>query len=443
MKKITRRSFSKMSAGAAAAMAGIKGASAAIRTSPVSPNDRLTVGLIGAGGMGMGDLRDMLRIPEVDCLALADVDTRRVEKNRSAVEKIRGKKPEGYQDFRRIIERKDIDMVIVGTPDHWHALPTILACQEGKDVYCEKPLATSIAEGRVMVRAAEKYGRIVQVGTQQRSAGHFRDAVEYVQSGKLGKIRHVRAWAYIDWTGSLGNPPNEKPPAEVDYDMWLGPATLRPFNPARFHFTFRWFWDYSGGLMTDWGAHMVDVVMWAMNEDPVGAMATGGKYGYPDDIMETPDTQQSIVEFPSFSMTWEHMLGCGQGPWEREHGCEFHGEDGILVVDRGGWEVHPETSAIGKPQYYRMTPVPRQPASTDYHFAHVKNFVDCVKSRQQPVANVALHHKSVNACHLANIAARLRTQIKWDAKTETATGHPDVDKYVKREYRAPWKLPEL
>jgi len=443
MEKMTRRSFSKMSAGAAAAMAGIKGTSAAIRTSPVSPNDRLTVGLIGAGGMGMGDLRDMLRIPEVDCLALADVDMRRVEMNRSSVEELRGKKPEGYQDFRRIIERKDIDMVIVGTPDHWHALPTILACQEGKDVYCEKPLATSIAEGRVMVRASEKYGRIVQVGTQQRSAGHFRDAVEYVQSGKLGKIRHVRAWAYIDWTGALGKPPDEKPPAEVDYDMWLGPATLRPFNPARFHFTFRWFWDYSGGLMTDWGAHMVDVVMWAMNEDPVGAMATGGKYGYPDDIMETPDTQQSIVEFPSFSMTWEHMLGCGQGPWEREHGCEFHGEDGILVVDRGGWEVHPETSAIGKPKFYRMTPVPRQPASADYHFAHVKNFVDCVKSRQQPVANVALHHKSVNACHLANIAARLRTQIRWDAKTETATGHPDVDKYVKREYRAPWKLPEL
>ncbi|MFH1964777.1 MAG: Gfo/Idh/MocA family oxidoreductase [Acidobacteriota bacterium] len=161
MERITRRSFSKISAGAAVAMAGIKSSSAAIRTSSISPNDRLTVGLIGAGGMGMGDLRDMLRIPEVDCLALADVDLRRVEKNRTAVEELRGKKPEGYQDFRRIIERKDIDMVIVGTPDHWHALPTVLACQEGKDVYCEKPLATSIAEGRVMVRAAEKYGRIV------------------------------------------------------------------------------------------------------------------------------------------------------------------------------------------------------------------------------------------------------------------------------------------
>ncbi len=442
MGKISRRSFSKISAGAVA-MAGIGNASAAVRTSSASPNDKLTVGLIGAGGMGMGDLRDMLRIPEVDCLAIADVDTRRVEKNREAVEKLRGRKPDGYQDFRRIIERKDIDMVIVGTPDHWHALPTVMACQEGKDVYCEKPLATSIAEGRVMVKAAEKYGRIVQVGTQQRSAKHFQDAVEYVQSGKLGKIRNVKAWAYIDWTGALGNPANATPPPEVDYDMWLGPAVKRPFNPARFHFTFRWFWDYSGGLMTDWGAHMVDVVMWAMKEDPVGAMATGGKYGYPDDIMETPDTQQSIVEFPSFSMTWEHMLGCGQGPWQREHGCEFHGEDGILVVDRGGWEVHPETEAIGKPKFYKMTPVPRQGGSSDYHFTHVKDFVDCVKSRKQPVANVALHHKSVNACHLANIAARLRTQIRWDAKTETASGHPDVSQYVERPYRDPWKLPEL
>lgn len=441
MKKITRRNFSKITAGAAA-LAGMGSASASIRTTPGSPNDRLTVGLIGAGGMGRGNLRDMLRIPEVDCLAVADVDLRRVEASCSEVEKNRGARPDGYQDFRRIIERPDIDMVIVGTPDHWHALPTVLACQEGKDVYCEKPLATTIAEGRAMVRAAEKYGRIVQVGTQQRSAGHFQDAVDYVQSGKLGKIRHVRAWAYIDWTGALGNPPNEEPPPEVDYDMWLGPATKRPFNPARFHFTFRWFWDYSGGLMTDWGAHMVDVVMWAMKEDPVGAMATGGKWGYPDDIMETPDTQQSIVEFPSFSMTWEHMLGCGQGPWQREHGCEFHGEEGILVVDRGGWEVHPETTADGEPRRYKMIPVPRQPASRDYHFAHVQNFVDCVKSREKPVADVALHHKSVNACHLANIAARLRTQIQWDAESETASGHPDVNKYVNREYRAPWKLPE-
>ena len=417
-------------------------AAPSVRTSQGDPIDKIGVGLIGSGGMGRGDLRDFLRLEEVDCIAVADVDERQIEVGKKLVEERRGKRPDGYRDFRKIIDRKDIDAVIVGTPDHWHALPTIYACESGKDVYVEKPLATSIEEGRAMVTAARKYDRVVQVGTQQRSSEHFAKAVEFVQSGQLGRIRQVRSWAYLDWKGGIGNPPDEAPPPEVDYDFWLGPAAKRPFNPARFHFTFRWFWDYSGGLMTDWGAHMVDVAMWAMQEDPVGAMAIGGKYGYPDDIMETPDTQQSIVEFPSFSLTWEHMLGCGVGPWQREHGVEFHGQNGILVVDRGGWEVHSETDSEGKPRESRMLAVPRQGGSSDYHFAHVKNFIDCIKSRQKPVADVGLHHKSVNACHLANIAARVRTQIRWDAKTETLSGPKEAQSLVGREYRSPWKLPK-
>jgi len=446
MSKITRRNFldssAKVSAGVAAARIGTSlAATPAVRTAPGDPVDKIHVALIGSGGMGRGDLGDFLRLDEVECLAIADVDDRQVEHGARLVEEKRGSRPDGYRDFRKILDRKDIDAVIVGTPDHWHALPTIFACEAGKDVYVEKPLATSIEEGRAMVTAARKYNRVVQVGTQQRSSEHFAKAVEFVQSGKLGKIRHVRSWAYLDWKGGIGNPRNEAPPQEVDYDFWLGPATKRPFNPARFHFTFRWFWDYSGGLMTDWGAHMVDVAMWAMNEDPVGAMAIGGKYGYPDDIMETPDTQQSIVEFPSFSMTWEHMLGCGVGPWQREHGVEFHGQNGILVVDRGGWEVYSETDSEGKPRQSRMRAIPRQRGSSDYHFTHVQNFIECMKSRQKPVADVGLHHKSVNACHLANIAARVRTQIRWDAKTEKLTGPKEAQQLVGRKYRAPWKLP--
>lgn len=444
MAKISRRSFldGSTKVSAAAVAAGISH-SAALSTTQGSPNDQINVGLIGCGGMGGGDLRDFLRLSEIHCLALADVDDRHAAEKATMVEKSRGKRPDTYRDFRRILDRQDIDAVIVATPDHWHALPTIMACQAGKDVYCEKPLATSIKEGRVMVDAARKYNRIVQIGTQQRSSEHFAKAVDFVQSGKLGRIRQVRTWAYIDWKGGLGRPANTTPPKEVDYDFWLGPAKKVPFNPARFHFTFRWFWDYSGGLMTDWGAHMVDVAMWAMNEDPVGAMAIGGKYGYPDDIMETPDTQQSIVEFPSFSMTWEHMIGCGVGPWQREHGVEFHGQNGILVVDRGGWEVHSETDSEGKPREYRMRPLPRQGGSRDYHFAHVKNFVDCMRSRKKPVADIGIHHKSVNACHLANIAVRLRSQILWDAKTEQASGHPKAQSLVSRAYRAPWKLPQI
>jgi predicted dehydrogenase len=448
MKKMTRRSFldnsTKLSAGAAVAT-GLTGTASAAPSilSSRSPNDKVHVALIGSGGMGRSNLRAIMRIDEVECLAIADVDTRQIAEGATIVESARGKTPDGYQDFRRVIERDDIDAVIIGTPDHWHALPTILACESGKDVYVEKPLATSIAEGRAMVNAARKYDRVVQVGTQQRSAQHFADAVAYVQSGELGPIRQVRCWAYLDWKGGLGNPPDENPPQEVDYDLWLGPAPKQPFNTARFHFNFRWFWDYSGGLMTDWGAHMVDVAMWAMKEDPIGAMAMGGKYAYPDDILETPDTQQSIIEFPSFSLTWEHMLGCGMGPWQREHGAEFHGQNGVLVVDRGGWEVRSETDADGQPRAYRMKGVPRRGGSGDFHFAHVRNFVDCVKSREKPTADVEIGHKAVNACHLGNIAARLRTQVQWDPVAEKISGHPEAESLVGREYRAPWKLPQV
>lgn len=294
-----------------------------------------------------------------------------------------------------------------------------------------------------MVNAARRFNRIVQVGTQQRSARHFQDAVAFVQSGELGKIRSVRSWAFLDWKGDIGNPPDEAPPAYVDYDFWLGPAPKRPFNPARFHHNFRWFWDYSGGLMTDWGAHMVDVVMWALKEEPLGAMAIGGKYGF-NDIRETPDTQQAIVEFPSFSMVWEHMIGCGTGPWQREHGVEFHGQNGILVVDRGGWEVHSETDNFKQPErVFRMMPKPHQSGSSDFHFSHVKNFVECIKSRKMPEADVETGHKSVIAPHLGNIAVRLRRYIRWDAQREKVVGDPEGQALVGRPYRKPWALPKF
>jgi predicted dehydrogenase len=449
MKKITRREFlensTKALAGATAFIAGFEtiGKKMAIAEKRISPNDKIHVALIGCGGMGKGNLYSFLRVPEIECLAVADVDAEHLEEGLQIVEDDRGNRPEGYKDFRRILDRKDIDAVIVAAPDHWHALPTINACQSGKDVYVEKPLATTIEEGRAMVTAARRNHRIVQVGTQQRSAGHFCDAVAFVKSGELGKLRMLRAWTYLDWKGSVGNPPDGSPPPHVDYDFWLGPAKKRPFNPIRFHHNFRWFWDYSGGLMTDWGAHMIDVVMWAMDEDPVGAMAMGGKYGFPDDIRETPDTQQSIVEFKSFSVAWEHMIGCGVGPWQREHGVEFHGENGILIVDRGGWEVHSETDQFKQAErVQRMAPILRKPASRDYHLAHVKNFVDCMKTRKKPVADVEIGHKSAIACHLANIAVRLRRYVRWDAGRERIIGDKRGQKLVVSHYRKPWTLPK-
>jgi predicted dehydrogenase len=449
MAKLTRREFLGRSAAAslsASALAGglapIAGAAQASRKG-IAPSDRLRVALIGSGGQGQADFSAFLRIPEVDPVAAADVDDARIAEGIKLASAARGKSIDGTRDFRRILERKDVDAVIVGTPDHWHALATILACQAGKDVYVEKPLATSIEEGRAMVAAARRYGRVVQVGTQQRSAKHFGDAVALVQSGKLGRIRMARAWAYLDWKTALGRPADCPVPSGVDYDMWLGPAPRRPFNPMRFHHNFRWFWDYSGGLATDWGAHMIDVVMWAMREEPKGAMAVGGNYGFPDDIRETPDTQQSVIEFPSFSLVWEHMIGCGVGPWQREHGCEFHGENGILIVDRGGWEVYSETDQVKQPQRaFRMMAMPRQGSSGDYHAAHIRDFVDAVKTRKPPVAEVEIGHKSVTACHLGNIAVRLKRYVAWDAANERIPGDAEAQALVGRTYRPPWALPK-
>jgi predicted dehydrogenase len=450
MKNITRRTFmgetAKAAAGAAVGAAGaaVPAAGAGQAAQRVGANDKIAIAVIGCGGQGKADLGAFLRVPEIDCRAVAEVDEERLGEAVRMVAAARGRSPEGYRDFRRILERKDIQAVVVAAPDHWHALPTILACQAGKDVYVEKPLATSIAEGRAMVRAARRYNRIVQVGTQQRSSDHFRDAVAFVRSGELGKLRFVRAWACLDWKGSIGAPADQDPPAAVDYDFWLGPAPKRPFNPMRFHHNFRWFWDYSGGLQVDWGAHMIDVVIWALGESPVGASAVGGKFGYPDDIRETPDTQESLIEFKTYNILWEHMIGCGVGPWQREHGVEFHGQNGILVVDRGGWEVYSETDALGpNGRVFRTTAKPRQTSSQDFHFAHVRNFVDCLKTRAKPAGEVEMGHLSIIPSHLANIAFRLGRRVRWDPEKEEILGDPEAQRLVGRAYRSPWALPAV
>ncbi len=436
-----RRNFLRGSAGASlAAAAPVFAQSGRV----IGANDRIRVALIGCGGMGNSNLRDFLRVKEVECVALCDVDDAQVAKTLANI--AGGGAPEPAlktRDFRRVLDVKDIDAVIVATPDHWHALPTVMACQAGKDVYVEKPLSLTIGEGRVMVETARKHNRVVQMGTHQRSASHYAAAVDYVKSGKLGKIRQVRAWAYLDWKGEAPVESDGDAPAGVDYDTWLGPAPTRPFNKNRFHFTFRWYWDYSGGLMTDWGAHMIDIANWAMGiKAPSSAVSVGGKYGYPADAMETPDTQQVIWEFPQFSMIWEHALGVGRGPNAREHGVEFHGNNGVLVIDRAGWEVYSETDAIAKTREYKMAGVPRQPAgNADYHFLHVQDFLRCMRTRQRPKADVEIGHNSMIACHLGNIAYRLGRHVKWDVEGEKMIGDEEAQKYVSKPYRSPWKLP--
>jgi len=266
MTNYSRRNFLQHSsmAFAASALGGAASTFAASDNKPVSANDKILIGAIGCGGMGRGDIDTFLHNAEVECPIICDIDDKMTAEAARLIEGRRGRAPEIVKDFRRVIDRKDLDAVLVATPDHWHALPTVYACQAGKDVYCEKPLGKTIDEGRAMVEAAKDNKRVVQMGTQWRSGEHYQEAIAFIHSGNLGKVRMVRTWAYLDWLGGIGTPPDSDPPEGVDYDMWLGPAPARPFNPNRFHFNFRWFWDYAGGLMTDWGVHLLNVCQWGM-----------------------------------------------------------------------------------------------------------------------------------------------------------------------------------
>ena len=447
MRKTTRRRFIRSSLGSAAALAGCAAADKAGRRRPVAPaprlgpNETIRAALIGSGGMGRGDMLTFLPNKDVEFPVICDVDHRMIAKGVKALENARGKGPEVVKDWRRIMDRSDIHVCLVATPDHWHALPTIRACQSGKDVYVEKPLATSIGEGRSMLEAARKYDRVVQMGTQWRSAAHWREAVQYVQSGKLGKIRLVRCWAYLAWVHSVGKPADGPVPEGVDYDMWLGPAPERPFNRARFHFSFRWFWDYAGGLMTDWGVHLLNIALWAMGPRmPQRVTSTGGKYVF-DDISDTPDTQHALYDYGDYTLVWEHQMEGGHGCEGREHGVAFHGSEGTLIVDTGGWEVIP--AARDQRVKTDKKPLPaekHEKTGSDGRPEHVRNFLDCVRSRQQPVENVAVGHFVSTAAHLGNLALRTGQAIQWDEKNERAVGDNVPDELLTKPYRSPWKL---
>ena len=398
----------------------------------VGANDKIRVGLIGCNGMGFSDLSTFLDNPEVECIALADVDQSVLDRRVADVEKRTGKKPKAYKDWRKLIDNKHVDVVIIGTPDHWHCLQLVAACEAGKDVYCEKPLGNSIEECNIMVRAAEKYNRVVQVGQWQRSDPHWQDAVDFIRSGKLGKIRTVRVFSYQGWCPSIPVKPDGPAPDGVDYDMWLGPAPKRPFNPNRFHFTFRWFWDYAGGLMTDWGVHLLDYALYGMNVTaPNSIMASGGKFGYPDDACETPDLLQTVYTFDDFTVMWDHAIGINDGAYGRTHGLGFVGENGTLVVDRGGWEVIPE-NVNGKT---RMEAVPLHKAYGGGGLdLHVKNHLQCIKDHTPEKCHASIQI----GAH--NIAYRTGKKLTWDG---TTFHDAEADKYLCKEYHNGWKLPKV
>lgn len=402
-------------------------------------NDKIVVGLIGCNGMGFSNLRTFLSKPNVECAALCDVDQTVLDKRTEDVRKLNGNKVVQYKDYRKLLERKDIDVVIIGTPDHWHCLQMVDAVKAGKDVYCEKPLANSIQELDIMVKAARKYEKVVQVGQWQRSGPHWKDAIEFVHSGKLGNIRTVKTWAYQGWMKPVPILEDEAAPEGVDYDMWLGPATKRPFNRNRFHFNFRWFWDYAGGLMTDWGVHIIDFGLYGMKaEAPVSVMASGGKFAYPDDASETPDTLQAIYEFGAHTMIWEHATGIDGGPYGRNHGVAFIGNDGTLVVDRGGWEVIPEKSGGSD----KMEAVPLTRGKGNDLSLHVDNFLDCLKTRERPAADIAIAANTARVAHMGNIAFKTGRKIHWDDQKNLFVNDPEANTLMNTQYRGPWELPE-
>jgi predicted dehydrogenase len=309
--------------------------------------------------------------------------------------------------------------------------------QAGKHVYCEKPLSNSVEEIELMKKATQKYNKVVQIGQWQRSDPHWQDAVAYVHSGKLGMIRTVRAWSYQGWMKSIPVLPDEPVPAGVDYDFWLGPAAAKPFNRNRFHFNFRWFWDYAGGLMTDWGVHLVDYALLGMNaKDPLTVMATGGKMAYPDDASETPDTLATVYDFGDFIMLWEHAQAIDNGNYGRTHGIAYIGNNGTLVLDRGGWEVIPE-----KNKMEAVTPVKK---SDDGLANNTKNFIEVVKSRDFSKLNASIQAGATVAtvCQMGNIAYRTGKKLSWDKNSGLFTD-PAANKLIKPEYHNNYKLPKI
>lgn len=440
---MNRRNFLQKTliTGAGLGMAPIFGNSFQSVYGQTAPSNKVKVALIGCRSMGFSNLNNFLQYPEVECIALCDIDDEWLNKRAADVEKKTGKKVKNlYKDWRKVIDNKDVDVVIIGTPDHWHCLPTIYACQAGKDVYVEKPLSNTIEECNLMRDAARKYNRVVQVGQWQRSDPHWNEAANYLKAGNIGRIRTVKVWAYQDSKPTLPIKPDSEVPAGVDYDMWLGPAPKRPFNEYRFHYNFRFFWDYAGGLMSDWGVHLLDYALEGMNADlPQSIMASGGKFAYPNDAMETPDTMMATYAYKDYNIIWDHACGIGHGLYNRKEALAFYGENGTLILDRRGWEVIPEVSN----KVERMEAVPFKKGEGKGLYNHVGNMLSCIKSRELPNADIAIGAKVAKMALLANISSRLQRGVVWDDANSLFINDTEANQLAKAHYRAPWTLPKI
>lgn len=446
----TRRKFLSRSASAAAGVASfhiVPNTVFAAEGRP-APSDRLNFGHIGLGGRGRRFLRPTLApgeqvkqwenlggwgerfIRHSRTVALCDVDVNRLDQAATQL----GGKPRLYRDFRRLLEDKDIDAVFVTTPDHWHALMAIMACQAGKDVYVEKPASKTIEEGRAMVEAAERYGRVMQVGSQGRSQQGAYHACKYIRNGQIGKVSKVACWHYPgpegDWT------PDTEPPPGLDYDTWIGPARWVPYNKTRTHGRFRWMLDFGGGEIRDRGAHVMSVAMWIMDSDhtgPVSVEATGEPYH--DGMYDTPPLLDITYEFknPDWTLVWAQP-GEPSTTLEGRYGAVYHGDQGEVTVTYGDG---PKTDTEQKAKDYET---PRGGVEVFRSPGHAENFEDCIKTREKPLMHIEAAHRVGTLCILGNLAYRLGRKLEWDPVNERVKNDDEANRLLSRPGNGPWHL---
>jgi predicted dehydrogenase len=410
-------------------------------------NDRVNMALIGCGGRGRYVARLIREAPNVAYTAVADVYTR----NGEAAKEWAGPDAKCFQDFRKLLDLKEVDAVHIATPDHWHAIASVLACQAGKDVYVEKPTSLTIREGRAMVAAARKYKRIVQVGTQHRSAPHFEKIRELVQRGGVGTVKFVRVWNYANqWPNGIGRKPDQAPPEGLDWDLYVGPSKRIPFNPNRFLSTFRYFWDYSGGYITDFGNHRLDTMQQIMGVTaPKTISASGGKLAMTDD-RETPDFLTVTYEYDNFICAYEgsnlnghgiggrtpgHRYYNARGEWDQPNGIAIHGTDATVYCERIGWEIFPEPRRDSVKRMWENVEEPTK--------LHTLHFIESLRSRKTPNADIEVGHRSTSVALLGNIAMKTGKKLHWDAEKEDFLGAPDASALLTRTLRKPYDLIEL
>lgn len=429
MSKLSRRSFVKQTS-LGGLILGMSAKSYRSVFAAQPPSERVRVGLIGVGNQG-GPKNNMKYFLH-NVVALCDLDKNYLAEASAFLQKEANLTATVTDDYRRLLDSKDIDAVVVTVPDQWHATMTIDACRAGKDVYCEKPLTLVIDEGKHMIEAARANGRVVQTGTMQRSGAEFKLAVELVRSGIVGKVSAVNVTLPgPNWIARAGKPvPDSAPPEGFDFNRWLGPAPLRPYNQNRVHYLFRFFWDYSGGQQTNFGAHHLDIAQWGLGMDDSGPVSVEGTAVFnPDGWYETPDTTDIKYTYGNGV-----VMTCRQKPNAKgtEQGTEFIGDKGSLFVYRGGIKTNP-------PELLKGIEMPKLTGS-QANISHVNDFFECVKTRKTPSADINIGHRSATVCHLGNIAIRTKKKINWDPKSETIVGDAEASRWLTKEYREPWRL---